>query len=93
MREGQAVRSVRCARASRQSASAPIASWYICRASSYWPDMNMQLPLFTSAFALYRLCFIAWSAYFTACEAVRDDGRSREMTGGRARWEGVRACA
>ncbi len=27
---------------------------------------DMQLPLLTSAFALYRLCFIAMSAYLTA---------------------------
>ena len=38
--------------ASKQSASAPIASWYMLRACSRSPRMNMQLPLFTSALAL-----------------------------------------
>ena len=49
-----------------QSASAPIDSWYIFRAISKSCRMNMQFPLFTSAFALYRLCFIARSAYMIA---------------------------
>ena len=37
---------------SRQSASAPIASWYRDRACSSSPFKKRQLPLFTSAFAL-----------------------------------------
>lgn len=41
-------------------------AWYMARACSSSPRMNMQLPLLTSALALYRLCRIARSAYLTA---------------------------